>query len=352
MPASLALIGPAIGGVSSLLGGIFGGNAASTASQQEVQALRNAITQTQQAVQGGQEAVDTGAGYVSNAAQAGQTGIAGALAGGQANASQGNQWAQQLLAPFAGAGSNALTSLTQLAGPGGPLTNQFSFNPSDLQNDPGYQFTLQQGQQALQRSAAAQGGLFSSGTMKSLAGYTTGTANQYFNDAFNRAQSTFSTNQQQALNRISTLQNLAGQGLSASGLGANLAQNQGQFSANYGLTGAGQIANLGMTGAQNYLQGQEFNAGLGLQGAQSVNQLLSGIGQAQAGGTVGSANSWLNAIPGIGSSLIQLAGGIPSGVVGGGGAGGTALPPPVSSQLTSAPTLTPPNVNPPAPWAS
>jgi hypothetical protein len=40
------------------------------------------------------------------------------------------------------------------------------------QNDPGYQFRLQQGQDALQNSAAARGGLLSGGTAKALSDYT------------------------------------------------------------------------------------------------------------------------------------------------------------------------------------
>lgn len=253
MPIAAAV--PAIiGAGSSIIGGIMGSSASNKAAQQQSAALQKGIDTTNAAVTAGQSGINTGV----------------------TNANELLSQAASLYSPFTGITGDTLTSLQQLAGANGPLTKQFSFNPTDLQNDPGYAFTLQQGQDAIQRAAAAKGNLFSSGTLKSLAGYTTGTANQYFNDAYNRALGTFQANQSQALNRIGTLQGLA----------------------NLAYSGTGSTAGLVGQKASNTLQGAQTNAGIGLQGAGQISGMLSGQGNAQAAGTIGSANAWSNALAG------------------------------------------------------
>jgi hypothetical protein len=322
MPVSAGI---AAGG--SLLSGILGGKGAKSAANTQANADMQAATAAQNASSTGQ------AGLATAVAQ-GQTGLGeateaglGANAGGAVNAlsylSNANSQIQPMYSPYTQAGSTALSQEQQLTGPGGPLTNQFSFNPSNLQNDPGYQFTLQQGQQALQRSAAAQGNLFSGGTLKSLAGYTTGTANQYFNDAYNRALSTFNTNQQQSLNRVGALSNIANLGYGATNAAAgsigaigsqaaNLSQNAGQFGANFGLSGAQSSANLGLQGASNL-----------------VGQALTNRGNVQAAGTIGATNAYTQGLTGATNAfsstlaLSQLANYLyPQGNYGGAGPGG------------------------------
>lgn len=67
---------------------------------------------------------------------------------------------------------------SQLAG--GMTPNQI------LQNDPGFNFALQQGTDAIQRSAAARGTLLTGGTLKDLMGYGVGLGQQAYGDVFNR----------------------------------------------------------------------------------------------------------------------------------------------------------------------
>ena len=55
-----------------------------------------------------------------------------------------------------------------------------------LQADPGYQFQLQQGNQALERSLAARGLGQSGAALKAAQEYGQGLANQTYNDYFNR----------------------------------------------------------------------------------------------------------------------------------------------------------------------
>lgn len=67
--------------------------------------------------------------------------------------------------------------------------------------DPGYQFRLQEGQKALERSAAARGGLFSGRAAKDLTNYGQGAASQEYGNAFNR----FQTERQNIINPLETL---------------------------------------------------------------------------------------------------------------------------------------------------
>lgn len=254
-----------VGAGSSILSGIFGSNAADKAAQQQATAAKTAAD-----LAGTSTNIGTGA--ITHAVDTGQAGI-----------STAQQQQNALLQPYIQSGQNATNSLTQFAN---STPQQFSFNPSDLASDPGYQFTLQQGQQALQRSAAAQGGLFSSGTLKALANYTTGTANTYFNDAYNRAANTFGINRQSALDRVNTLTGLSNQGYGATGTDVTATGQNAQQSANIGLTGASQIANTS------------------LQGSQQKGNFLTQMGNAQAGGTIGSNNAWMNTLQGGTNSLI------------------------------------------------
>lgn len=93
--------------------------------------------------------------------------------------------AQQDLQPYADTGLQANTAL-QNALSGGTLGGNFT--PGDLTQDPGYQFRLQQGQQAVDRKAAGPGGTgyFSGGALKEAQSFGQGLADQTYNDAYNR----------------------------------------------------------------------------------------------------------------------------------------------------------------------
>lgn len=121
--------------------------------------------------------------------------------------------------------------------------------PTDVTevNDPGYQFRLKQGQDALERSAAARGGLLTGGTGKALSDYNQNAASAEYGNVYGRAASEyerryniFKQNQNDLFNRLSVLsgggQTTAGQ-LNSAGLSS--ASNAG----NILLTSAGQIGN-------------------------------------------------------------------------------------------------------------
>jgi len=81
--------------------------------------------------------------------------------------------------PFLDIGTNALNRLAALNQPGAN-TAQF------IQQDPGYAFRLSEGQKALDRSAAARGGLISGGAMKAAQRYGQEMGSQEFQNAYNR----------------------------------------------------------------------------------------------------------------------------------------------------------------------
>lgn len=138
--------------------------------------------------------------------------------------------------PFYQAGVNALPELVQ-------ASRYTPFGQEQFQADPGYAFRLSEGQKALDRSAAARGGLISGSALKAATRYGQDMGSQEYQNAFNRYQ----TERAATLN---PLQSLTGMGqTTAAGLGAagqNMASNVG----NYAMQGANATAE-GYLGAAN-----------------------------------------------------------------------------------------------------
>jgi len=169
---------------------------------------------------------------------------------------------QANLAPFVGAGTNALTQMQNLTGtnPGGnpltaPLTAKFNPTMTDLAATPGYQFTLDQGLKSTQNGFAAQGLGTSGAALKGAANYAEGLAGTTYQQQF---QNYLTQNQQ--------IYNLLG---GQTSLGENAAATTG----NQGLTATGQAGNFLTSGAA-----------------------------ASAAGTIGAANSTINSLSGISSA--------------------------------------------------
>ena len=58
----------------------------------------------------------------------------------------------------------------------------------------------------------------------------------------------------------------------------------------------------GMQVGQNTINAAQYTGNVGLQGASTLAQLLGAQGNAQAAGTMGSANAWSGALGGIGNA--------------------------------------------------
>jgi hypothetical protein len=90
--------------------------------------------------------------------------------------------------PFYEAGVNALPGYLQGIGQGGELVR--GFTQADYQADPGYAFRLSEGQKALDRQAAARGGLISGAALKAAGRYGQEMASQEYSNAYNRFRDT------------------------------------------------------------------------------------------------------------------------------------------------------------------
>lgn len=98
--------------------------------------------------------------------------------------------------PFYDAGVNALPELVN-------ASKYTPFGMNQFQADPGYAFRLSEGQKALERSAAARGGLLSGGTGKALERFGQDYGSQEYTNAFNRYQT-------ERAARLQPLQSLTG----------------------------------------------------------------------------------------------------------------------------------------------
>lgn len=140
--------------------------------------------------------------------------------------------------PFLEMGTNALNRLNALNQPGANVA-QF------LTMDPGYGFRLSEGQKALERSAAARGGLLSGATGKALTRFGQDYGSQEFTNAYNR------------------LAGIANLGPSAAGVMNNLGSGYGQ-SAGAGLMNQGYTTGNALLAGANARQSMYGNIGSAL----------------------------------------------------------------------------------------
>lgn len=189
----------------------------------------------------------------------------------QAQATQSAQDAQErmferqveLQEPWRKAGETALNKLI-------PLTDYTKFGTEQFQQDPGYAFRLSEGMKALDRTAAARGGLLSGATLKGAQRYGQDMASQEYQNAFNRYQA-------ERAAQLQPLQSLAGIGQTsantltnaAGAFGAQTGQNLqdvGSARASGYLGGANALSSALERGGQMYQYGQRTNALAGTYG--------------------------------------------------------------------------------------
>lgn len=154
--------------------------------------------------------------------------------------------------PFRQAGVSALPGLTEGIAPGGQFVTAPEFQAPTITDDPGYQFRLQQGQQALERSAAAKGGLLTGGTAKALERYAQGTASQEYANAYARALTEYGLGRQNTADAYNRLMGVSQLGLGATGA-QNYATAQGAAAQASGIMGAGNAWSGGLQGATGSL---------------------------------------------------------------------------------------------------
>lgn len=139
------------------------------------------------------------------------------------------------------------------------------FGMQDFQQDPGYAFRMSEGLKALDRQAAARGGLISGGALKASQRYGQDMASQEYTNAFNRYQ----TNR---ANQLNPLQSLMGAGQTA----ANTLGTAGQNYANQAgeaYMGAGNARASGYMGGANAISGAIGQGVNAFQNQQYMNML-------------------------------------------------------------------------------
>lgn len=202
----------------SILGGLFGSSAAKKASQAQLQAAREAMALQKELYY--------------------------------------DQIARQ--EPFRQAGITTQNELLRQMGLGGEATSAGygnllrDFAAQDYQADPGYAFRLQEGLKALDRQAAARGGLISGGALKAAQRYGQDLASQEFQNAYNR----YNQNRQMRYGMLTGQQ----------AVGQQATGQQQQAGQAYGAAAGNALMNAGAARASGYM-GQ-------------ANALAGGIGQA------------------------------------------------------------------------
>jgi hypothetical protein len=189
----------------------------------------------------------------------------------QAQATQAAQDAQErmferqveLQEPFRQAGIGALNKLI-------PLSDYTKFGMDQFTQDPGYAFRLSEGMKALDRTAAARGGLLSGATLKGAQRYGQEIGSQEYMNAFNRYQT-------ERAAQLNPLQSLAGVGQTAAG---TLTNAYGAYGAQTGqnLQDIGSARASGYLGGQNALSSALGQAGQMYQYGQRTNALAGMYG--------------------------------------------------------------------------
>jgi hypothetical protein len=181
--------------------------------------------------------------------------------------------------PWRTTGVNALGQLAGLA----------DYDPTptaeSVMAEPGYQFGLNQGRDALQGSAAASGGLYSGRALKELTQFGNDYGTTKFNDAFNRQRATFG-------DRWNRLSGLAGTGQVATQQVGQAGQNLANNAANLYSNNANQTGSVLMGTAGN------------------LGNLYTNNANAQGAARMGRANIWASGLNQLGGLAAYGMGGM------------------------------------------
>ena len=252
----MPVLGAVIGGIASIGGGLLASGGAKSAANTQAQAARDAqaaqermfekqIALQEPFRQGGitaQNRLFTLLGLNPNAGQP-------AVSGGGARQYQTPYGTFNLPAGGYGGGAPATNAQGIVVDPNSPDFGKYArdFGMQDFEQDPGYAFRLSEGQKAIERSAAARGGLQSGSALKAAARFGQDMGSQEYANAFNRYQINRS-------NQLNPLQSLMGAGQSAANTLTSAAGQQGQNQAS-NIYNAGQARASGYVGSANALSG-------------------------------------------------------------------------------------------------
>ena len=172
----------------------------------------------------------------------------------------------ELQEPFREVGVNALPELVE-------ASRYDPFTLEKFQADPGYQFRLREGLKALDRTAAARGGLLSGAQLRGVTRFGQELGSQEFGNAFNRYNIGFQ-------NRLNPLQSLTGMGQTTTNTLANQAGQYGQNLAQ----GAATAANIRASGYMNQANALTGALGQGVNYYQNQQMMNRFFPQQQSSG--------------------------------------------------------------------
>lgn len=217
-------IGGALAGAGALAGGIFNSNAASDAASAAVTGQNNSIDFQRQVLMALAQRVQPWLSAGTNALS---------TYGNQIGASGGPNQAPQYASYLGVAGGSPTSPFLP--------TSQFTASP-------GYQYELQQQQQAIQNSGAGRSGALSGNTLQALQGNAQGLASQDYwtanNNWYNNIQKTYGADTSRFNTNINALLSLANAGQNAA-----IPSSAQPFAANIG----GAYANIGGANAAGIL---------------------------------------------------------------------------------------------------
>ncbi len=304
MPAAIA-IPAAISAGGSFFGGIMQSRAAGKAANIQAQNAAEVARMAQEAAAKAGAGVNaaregavrdvTGATDRTNALISDTTGNANQTLLDIFNQQQGN------LNPYLQAGQQGVTTLMEGLAPGGALSEKFRApTAEEAAATPGFQFQLNEAMKALNRSAAARGGLQSGGTLKALTQYGQNVASTYYQNAFNNSLNAFQTNRNNTMQGLTTL----------AGLGQFGTSQYNTAASNYGNQAAGNLMTSGLQQGTNLLNAGYYSGNTGIRAAEyggdaNMNAAriaggaLTGGANAQAAGAVAQGNAYNSIIGGL-----------------------------------------------------
>jgi gas vesicle protein len=215
-------------------------------------------------------------------------------------------------APYRESGVANINQLNTLLGIGGNTgaadygrfkTADFTPEQFLANQDPGYGFRMSEGLKAVDRQAAARGGIISGNALKASQAFGQDMASQEYGNAFNRYQTVRGNTLQPFQMGAAAGQSAAAmQGQANANFGSAGAQALGANSAAYGAFGQGASGIYGNAGnAMNTAYGNYGQGTTGVLGAYGTNatNALTGGANAQASGIVGGANAFNQGLGGI-----------------------------------------------------
>lgn len=292
----IPVVGPAVGAAADALTPVVGGlinrnnqskSILGATNQVSVAADKNANDLIAEGERGSSDILHEGertALDVEGASQAAQQGVA---AGKNESLARLDD-AGNFLNPYISAGQTALDRILAGVADGGEFSKKFEYNGTDFLNDPGLQFRIKKGTQALEGSATARG-LFSGNDAKAINDYASESASDEYDRAYGRSFSAFTDQRDTVQNALKDLatrgQSAVDQRIAKETTAGNIINTTAKEVGDYGTDAAakaGVFRNTGVNNAANFRMGALLPA----------TQYRSNAAEARGAGIIGNANAW------------------------------------------------------------